>query len=275
LVFILIASHALLGCGSGASSSTPAGPAISPLTGNWNLFGSRTLLQYPFLSLTLIVNGNEIIAQGDQSVQCPNLSGSGGTVGLTGQIAADGTFELSDVGRNSSFLFSIMGTVPPSGSSTWAGTYTLTTAPASAGCTINQTAPFTATAFAPLDGTYTGTLIEGSSASPTGSATVSLNVSQGSAIVAQSPAPSYLPLTATIAVTGFSCFTHGTSSTISGASVVKGDVSDIMFNMDDSSQVILSGHLDGTDSSQLNQTNLAILSGQCSGTGAFGTLTRQ
>jgi hypothetical protein len=275
LVFILIASHALLGCGSGAPPATPAAASASPLTGNWNLLGNPTLQQYPSLSLTLFVNGNQITAQGQDFVLCPNLDGGGGSVGLTGQVAADGTFELSDVGSNNSFLFAITGTIPPTGSSIWAGTYTLTTSPANTGCTINQTAAFTATAFAPLDGTYTGTLLEGTTASPTGSVTVSLSVSQGATAAYLPPGQAYMPLTATIAISGVPCFTHGTNSTILGASVLKGDYSAITFNMDDGSQVILFSYLDGTDSSELVQASLDISTGQCSGTGAFGTLTRQ
>jgi hypothetical protein len=269
---LLIASQALTGCGSGASSSTQAASSVSPLTGNWNLLGNRTLQQYPLLSLALVVNGNQITGLGDQLVLCPNLSGGGGSAYLTGQIAADGTFELSDAGSNNSFLFSITGTVPPPGSSTWTGTYTLTTSPAYTGCTLNQSAPFTATAFAPLDGIYTGTLIEGSTASPTGSVIVSLNVSQGSALPSF---PRGLPLTATITVTGFPCFTHGANSTLPGGSVVEGDRSAIVFFMDDGSQVGLTGDLASTDASVLSQASLVILSGQCSGSGAFGTLTRQ
>jgi hypothetical protein len=270
LVVILAASYALIGCGSGTSGSTQA---VSPLTGNWNLFGNRALQRYPSLSLAIVVNGNQISALGDGFAQCPNLSGGGGSAELTGLIAADGTFELSDAGSNDSFIFSVTGTVPAQGSSTWAGTYMLTNSPAYTGCTLNQTAPFTATAFTPLDGTYTGTFVEGtSSASSTGSAAVSLTVSQDPAVISY---PRGLPLTATITVTGFPCFTHGTSSTLPGGSVVEGDLVAIMFNMDDGSQVGLIGDLASTDASVLSMASLEIFSGQCSPGGAFGTLTRQ
>jgi hypothetical protein len=274
---LLIASQALIGCGSGmspAATTNTTSPSPAALTGNWNLLGNRALQQYPLLSLTLVVNGNQITATGDGLVECTN-SGGGGTLGLSGQIATDGTFELNESpGNQSSFLWAITGTAPPPGGSTWTGTYTLTSSPAYTGCTIKQSGPFTATTLPPFSGTYTGTLLEGLTSSPTGSVTISVDVAQGAAVMLP-PVQSYLPLSGTITVSGSPCFTHGTSSTTPGAAVVKGDTVAIAFNMDDGSQAVVNGFFPSPDQSALSLALFATLSGQCSGTVYGGTLTRQ
>jgi hypothetical protein len=273
---LLIASQALIGCGSGTTPATTTKPSPAALTGNWNLLGNRALQQYPLLSLSLVVNGDQITAMGDGLAQCPNGSGGGGSVELSGQVAADGTFELTESPVNqSSFLWAITGTAPPPGGSTWTGTYTLTISPAFTGCPIIQTAPFTATAFPPFGGTYTGTLSQGLTPSTTGSVTISVNVTQGAAVVAQSPAPSYLPLSGTITVSGSPCFTHGTSSTTPGAAVLRGDNPAIIFDMDDGSQAVISGFFASPNQSALNQAIFSIFSGQCKGNVYGGTLTLQ
>src|ERR1700733_8437352 len=102
LVMLLIASQALIGCGSGTTPATTTKPSLAALTGNWNLLGNHALLQYPILSLTMIVNGDQITAMGDGLAQCPNGSGGGGSVELSGQVAADGTFELNESPGNQS-----------------------------------------------------------------------------------------------------------------------------------------------------------------------------
>lgn len=233
--------------------------------------GSREPQQYPLLSLAIIVNGNQITAKGDDFVQCPNSGGGGGgTVGFTGQIAADGTFELNTPSGNyPSFVWTINGTVPPAGESTWSGTYSLTTSPSYTGCTINQGASFTATAYPTFDGTYAGTLLAGSALSPTGSVTISLDVAQGAAVTSPQP---IIPITGSITVVGSACFTHGTSTTSSG---VGGDYAGIFFNMDDGSQVAITGFFASQDESTLTETSLVIFGGQCSQNAYAGTLTRQ
>jgi hypothetical protein len=273
----VIASQLLLACGTGTSSSTTSTvPSPDALTGNWNLLGDRALQQYPLLSLSLIVNGDQITAQGDSNVMCPNGDGGGGTVGLSGQIAADGTFALNEsAGNQSSFLWAITGTAPPTGSSTWTGSYTLTTSPTYMGCTINQTAAFTATALPPFNGTYAGTLVEGLTASPTATATVTLDVSQGAAVVSLPPGLSYLPLSGSIMIAGSPCFTHGTSITTPGGDIIKGDYLAMAFAMDDGSQAVLSAFCASPDETTLTGVLFSSITGQCAQTVYGGTLTRQ
>ena len=275
VALLSIVSQVLIGCGSTSPAGNATAPSSAALTGNWNLLGNRSLQQYPLLSLAIVVDGNQITAQGDSLVLCA-LGGGGGSVGLSGQIAADGTFSLNEaVGDPSSFQWAITGTAPPPGGSTWTGTYKLTTSPTYSGCTLNQTAAFTATELPPFDGTYVGTFFEGPQSSPTATVAVTINVSQGSGALSEGTGQAFFPLSATLTVSGSPCFTSGTSSTILGGSVVKGDSVGMNFNMNDGSQAVLFGDYASPDESTLTQVSLGILNGQCGQTSYSGTLTRQ
>jgi hypothetical protein len=278
LVLILIASHALIGCGAVTCSPTPAAASVSPLSGNWNLAGNRALSQYPLLSLALIVDGNQITANGDDLVQCSNLSGRvGGTIFLTGQIASDGTFALTEspAGGHNSIQVAVTGTAPSADSNIWTGTYSFTDMAGYTSCIVNQTGPFTAAALAPLSGTYTGTLNEGNNAS-TGSVTVILDVSQGAATGSTSAYPGYpyLPLTATVTVSGSPCFNSGATNTTS-VSNIQGDHANLSFTMSDGSQAFIEAVFASPDESSLNMVSFPVFGGQCNGAGYVGTLTKQ
>ena len=281
LVVILIASHALIGCGSGTSSSTPTAGRPEPalLTGNWNLAGNRALAQYPLLSVALVVNGNQITANGDDLVQCSNRQAeAGGTFSLTGQIASDGTFQLAETptgAQYDSIQRAISGTAPAPGTDTWTGTYSFTDLAGYTSCIVSQTGPFTATALAPFNGAYTGTLVEPNTAS-TGSLTVSLDISQGAATGSTTTYPGYpyLPLTATIAVSGSPCFNSGATNTLS-VSDIQGDQAFLSFTMSDGSQVLIAAVFASPDESSLSMVSLAVFTGQCSGNVYLGTLTEQ
>jgi len=249
------------------------------LNGNWNLAGNRALAQYPLLSVALTVNGSQITASGDDMVQCANRQGEvEGTFSLTGQIASDGTFQLAETpasAQSASIQLAISGTAPATGADTWGGTYSFTDPASYTNCTVNQTSPFTATALAPFDGTYTGTLIEATSA-PTSTVTLSLNVSQGAATGSTSTYPGYpyLPLTATVAVSGSPCFTSGVINT-SSVSDIQGDQAFLSFTMSDGSQALITAVFASPDESSLSMASLSVFSGQCKGTGYLGTLTKQ
>jgi hypothetical protein len=281
LLVILIASYALIGCGSGTSTPTSGPPVPALLTGNWNLAGNRALAQYPLLSVALVVNGNQITANGDFMVQCSNSQGrTGGSFSLTGQIASDGTFQVAETPSGAQFdsiQLAISGTAPAAGTGTWTGTYSFTDLAGYTSCIVDQTGPFIATALAPFSGTYTGTLIEGTPASPIASISVSLSVSQGAA----APFPPsyfnsgyYLPLTATVAVSGSPCFTSGATNTLS-ASDIQGDRANLSFTMSDGSQAFIAAVFASPDESSLSMVLFSVFGGQCSGTGYAGTLTHQ
>jgi hypothetical protein len=279
--FTLIASQLLIGCGSSGNFTTPALPNTAALNGNWLLAGNQQARQYPSLSVALIVIGSQIYARGDMTVPCSNSPGGGvgGGLSLTGQINPDGSFHLGEVSygglpNGNSIQLSIDGSAPASGSRTWTGTYSFTDLAGYTSCIVNLTAPFTATALAPINATYAGTLPSGSS----GSITVGSSLVQGASTTLPGSLGSveaFLPLSGTITVSGSPCFTHGTSSAINGNSQIEGDISVLNFTMDDGSNVWLTGWLSSPDQSVMYPATLIVMGGNCNQNNYFGTLIRQ
>ena len=280
LAALAIASQFLIGCGTSSTSFTPAAPSTASLNGNWYATGNRQTHQYPFLSLALIVDGSQITANGDMMVPCSNVSGlaTGAGFTLTGQISSDGSFHLGEISAggipiNSSIQLAIDGSAPASGLGTWTGTYSFTDLAGYTSCIVNLTAPFTATALAPINATYAGTL----TGSP-GSVGVSATIVQGASISLPEPGGtvySYLPLSGTITVSGSPCFTHGTASATAQNNQIEGDISNLNFTMDDGSTVWLSGYFTGPDETVMDQAIFAAINGNCSQNSYAGTLTRQ
>jgi hypothetical protein len=271
LAVIVIASQAILGCGT--LNPSPSSSAAS-LNGNWDLTGSQTLYQYPYISVALAVEGNEISAQGDMMVSCTNSWGiaTGGGFDLSGHIAADGTFTLNESsGNQNSIQLVIAGAVPPNGADAWTGSYSFSDLAGYSGCIVNQTGSFTATELAPINGTYAGAL------TGSGNVVVSTTLTQGA--VTSSPGPTgspvyYLPISGTITISGSSCFTHGTSS-VSTFNRIGGDIFELNFTMDDGSQILLGGQFTSSDESAFIPGSFVVNGGQCNDDHYNGTLTRQ
>jgi hypothetical protein len=276
--FAAVVGVLLSGCGS--SMPVVSSSVTSALAGNWNLVGSGAFVTFPSISLAIFVNGNQVSATGTELIGCAT-GGGGGSVSLSGQIAADGTFQLVEPSTSLSTLngstvqLAIKGSVPADGSSTWSGTYAFTVTP-TAGCIASQSGSFTAAAIPAFTGTYVGTLTQGVSGPSIGA---SLSVTQGSQTaspLAIAGVPQYyLPLTGTITVTGVSCFTHGTMST-NAINEIEGDRVSMIFTMDDGSQLFVNGSFSGTDDTSVQVTGLESLHSACSSnTGYFGTIARQ
>jgi hypothetical protein len=280
LAAIAIASQVLIGCGTSSTSFTPAAPSTASLNGNWYVTGNRLARQYPYLSVALIVDGNQIAANGDRWIPCSNVAGlaAGGSFNLTGQINSDGTFHLGEVSfggvpNSSSIQVAIDGSAPTGGSSTWTGTYSVTDLAGYTSCIVNLTAPFAATALTPINATYAGTL-----AGSPGSAIISATIAQGAGISVLGPGGTvegaYLPLSGTITVSGSPCFTHGTASATAENNQIEGDIGTLNFAMDDGSVLWLTGYF-SSDESTMNPAMFAVIGGNCSNNTYNGTLTRQ
>jgi hypothetical protein len=279
LCFILIASQLLVGCGSPGNLTASASPNTAALNGNWYITGNRQLVQYPFITVALIVNGNQIYAVGDMVVTCTNWPGSanGGYFTASGEISPDGTFHLGNYSlggmpTSAHVQLEIDGSVPKNGSGTWSGTYSLADPTGYTDCLVNQTASFTATALAPINATYGGILI-GSS----GNLTVHATIAQVAGVTVSGPgtAYSYLPLNGTITVSGSPCFTHGTSPSPNNGGQIEGDFADLGFVMDDGSQLWLEGFVTAPDEAGMNPALALVIGGKCNQNNYQGTLTRQ
>src|SRR5215471_6271495 len=87
----------LIGSSLGMAEELPK--ASSALSGNWHLSGSFGYpVDGPRLIVSLIVEGGKIIGGGDLHMVCEvEHAGLGTSFFLVGQIAADGSFTLTDL----------------------------------------------------------------------------------------------------------------------------------------------------------------------------------
>jgi hypothetical protein len=269
---ILLLTAGLTSCGS---SPAPVPRLPANLNGNWSMGGNRALRQYPVLSTALIVTGDQITAQGDMLVPCTNKPDSGvdSAFWLSGQIAADGTFQLTQSSPRAITVV-LNGSVPKDATG-WSGSITTTDSPGLPGCFSTQTNAFVATPLAPLNGTYTGTLFG------TG-VNVSLQISQGApATVTASSAFDYVyvPLNATITVLGSTCFKQGTTASkgsITNVSSIAGDLINLDFIMDDTSTLMVSGWLADSSQTTISHASFTRLGfGNCTNSTPTTTLSRQ
>lgn len=275
---LLFLSIGLTSCARIISSSD------SPLDGNWHIAGeegNRILppLQSPLLTFAIGVSGNSIYANGNVGVICSSGTGAeGGSMQLTGQIASDGTFLMSNSNEPlDSIQITIQGKVPAPGSTTWSGNYTVTSgSTAVVGCTFNLSGNFVASLYPPLNGTYSGTITGQGLGS---GITVTTEITQGAFTSAKfSPsAPSFyfIPLSATISVSGSSSFTTGATTAIQllpGSSSVGGNAFELTFLMNNGSTLTLFGWFSDPSESTLQIEGPLSTSGNLFGS---GTLTRQ
>ena len=271
LVPLLLSGLCLVSCNQ--SNYQPR----SALNGNWHIAGTEFFQQYPLLTLALVVSGNTVYGSGDVGVNC---SGSGSSVGsslsVTGQIASDGSFLLTNSASPlDSIQVAIQGKVPAAGSKSWAGTFTLTNAVTQTLCVFNVSSDFVATAYAPLDGTYDGTL---AGQGPGPGITVATQISQGvfTSFPRQSPLPPiyYIPLSATITVSGSPCFTSGTPSN-DFLNSIGGNSFALSYAMNDGSTLLVNGWFTDSSESTLQLEVVTVIGGKCNGADYSGTLTRR
>jgi len=155
----------LVSCG-GHSTSVSQTPDYSTFYGNWRLVGQSSLPAPPFsaqsdyIGLAIDVIGNTIYARGDAFAVCAQgTSTIGSSISTSSPISTDGSFLLANSASPLSTLqYTIKGSAPPAGASTWQGSYTLSNSLTSTSCTFNQSGAFSATPYAPFHGTYAGTL---------------------------------------------------------------------------------------------------------------------
>jgi hypothetical protein len=278
-------SALFLACGCGTTSgagtaSGASGCAVSgaALDGNWNIVGTGALNStgYPSLAFSLVAHGEQLYASGDMAVSCGPTGGGGGSITLTGQIAADGSFQLTQlaptgVTLDGSFINVVVnGTVPAPGATSWSGSYSMQNAAGTTGCVTNNSGTFTAAPFTPFTGTYAGNLSGTQSSIP-----FSFTVTQGAPaeFTTGLGMQYYLSVTGTVSVTGIPCFTQG-SAIGSALNQVAGNNVQLDYQMTDGSELIFSARLASVQSAMLDVVSVAILGGQCNGFYS-GTLARQ
>lgn len=281
------------------SASTCVGQnGSSPLDGNWQIIGNREQKQYPLISIAIHVNGDQVTASGDywiayspQKTCFPQGKGRGGTIALTGEVHADGTFILRNkpepVFHGSTEhrvrqQIIVAGSVPPPGSTTLTGHYAVSDQ-LGPECTVEQAGNFTASILDPLTGTFSGPvlmlypmgpLVPPGYRGPT-HLELSINVVQGSVVSYERMRGSaaYIPLTGTIEVSGSPCFTYGTANA-SISNRLLGDLALIDFEMNDGSELSVRSYINpkaGAISIQLSR----VKGGKCDKQTLAGMLSRQ
>jgi len=275
----------LCGCGSSASSG---GSATSPLAGNWLIVGpmptSGLNLSNGFrLAMTFDVTGNNIVATGFGDDACNGSLGYtfGFGSGVTGMVAADGSFKLqsslgtSGLVRIAPVTMSVTGMVPKTSGSPWAGSYSVAFAnniPQT--CDLSGSGTFTATSFPLVGGVYTGTASSTTSVngvSTTTTMALQVTLQQGGSRT--DPATGHTvttntALTGSIKVQGSPCFSSGTMGSVSPVGVLGNEVN-AAFTMDDGSTLVLIGTLTDASEAKIATDIVLIQGGHCGGNGTF------
>ncbi|MGO9519428.1 MAG: hypothetical protein ACLPND_20520 [Candidatus Korobacteraceae bacterium] len=268
LVAILTAGS-LAGCG-GKAPISPITPPSTPanITGNWELTAQPTFNAPTPIAVYLTSNAGSVsgIAEGPPAVD--NLCTSSGCCGtpigvfynvpLTGTVDGGGNLKLGTA-AGAIPAFAMTGTA--SGSNLSNGSFTL-----SGTCTAQGT--ITGTEYAPLDGTYAGTVTSQGTGQ---SFTISAHLDQSSA----PNTDGYLGLGGTVDVTGDSCLSSGGGTPISLSGSYLGNNFNTDLTPSSNQTLALTGTL-SLDGKTL-EINYGVYpgSGSCNDDWGTGTLTLQ
>lgn len=262
--------------------TTPATVVASPLDGNWLITGNRQRKQYPALSMLIHVNGSQIVAAGSSMTVCSNSAAMfGGNFDLYGEIETDGTFTLHPPPLPFAVQLTIVGKVPPAGSTNWNGTYTLSQKPGAQGsaCAFERKGSFNASLLPSLPTGFSGQLELGYPwPPPQGSSPeylnktsrqLKVNIAVEQSGLVFNEADTYLPLSGTIQIEGCPCFSHG-MAVGDHDNRMKGESVRMKFKMDDDSELFVFAYY------RSHETGLSFMShvrdGKCAGLGFDGTL---
>lgn len=272
----------LLFCLVLTSCVQPIRSSYAALEGNWHIAGQLgpgplQLVQSPLIAFSMGASGNSVYANGSIDVTCANGGAIGGSMYLTGSIASDRSFTLTNASvPEDSIQITIHGIVPTSGATTWAGSYTLVNA-SNTSCVFSQSSDFAATPYPPLNGTYSGTITGPGFGS---GIAVTVQISQGPFTSAPSPTSStptyFIPLSSTISVVGSSSYTAGATSAKGIPMLtdgVAGNYFGLNYTMNDGSTLFMTGwFLDSSEST----LEVQVIGGFGSSTiSNICTLTRQ
>ena len=246
----------------------------------WLLFGTLPSSEFSFgavpqpgLAVTFDVRDHAIAAADSFQFACDTgaVSTSGDGPQLTGTVTQDGHFTVTPgtPGNFPGVSITVQGAVPRQDGGAWTGTYTASTSGKPV-CRLSRTATFTATPISAVQGTYTGTgsaevLDEITSTSSKQMLSLSMTLQQGATLYRPRLAPlanSALALSGTISLHGIPCFIKGTTSTESESTIAGNRIGPV-FDMDDGSQVLVSGYLKDVDAMGLQGLSLRVRGGKC------------
>jgi hypothetical protein len=243
----------------------------SALNGNWHLMGMNAPMsrwRLPFLSLAIEVDEDKLYGRGNFIAACQDRRHlAGGTIVFTGRIASDGTFEAN--ADRKQIRYSIRGTMPAPGDTSWQGSYAMKNLSAESDCILDESGVFTATRYTPFTGTYSGILTHNEDRATGVAVTVQVTQGEAGEYVRQGYS---IPLGGRITVFGVPCFTHGTATNTRDNSI-QGDHFFLTFSTEDGALLHLSGErfFDESDESTIKDAVMTVEGGRCGG-GWGGTL---
>lgn len=265
-------------------SLTEIQPTASPLNGNWIVLGAFND-KGPDLSMVIGLEGTHLHASGKFGFSCSNdehqlpNSGVGGSFNLTGELAADGSFTLSDAPQHpltnsdtSPGMLTITGTVSV-GEQRWTGSYHWTHLKPP--CVFDTSGELDVRRLPAMQGTYVGTAL----VSPDGrrSVNVTLTMDQASTIKERSSpigTQLFIPLSASIEIKGGSCLLHGNSKPLTISTLI-GNSAGLVFKMDDGSVLTVSALLMDISGSTISFSTYKVQGGPCDGQSFFQSILTQ
>lgn len=236
---------------------TPTG-----LTGNWKFQVTTPSGTVPFTSLAGFINETSATSGSSDSVTAALQAQSTTCFLGTTLIPLQGTVKQNQL---SLYSFSVVGqfvsinATEDSTDTHLSGTYSI-----GGGCSDGASGALTGTRYAPLTGTYSGSVTGSNPAKM-----IHLNLSQQQ----QGLGDGTFSISGSATISGFSCFTKGTL--LSTESSVLGSAVNLTLSTDDlnGAQIALSGTFDpAADTVSLN--SIRITGGSCAGSAGGATLTR-
>lgn len=249
---LLVAGGLLSGCGG--TVGFPLGANVSTsVTGNWQFSATDTTGAPAFTSFAGFIDEPTSgaltavfqVQPGTCYLGAPTLPSSGTVTGTA--------VSLSSFAVNGQYLY-----ITSTANATYdqlTGSYQI-----SGGCANGNTGTFSGTRYAPLKGTYTGTLGSASQAA-------TFTLTQG----ALGNGSGYSPVTGSGTVTGVSCFTSATLNQSEGE--VIGSAVQLNFTATDGEILSVVGTFD-PQAKMITITSTTISGGSCAGSLGSGSLTQ-
>ena len=219
------------------------------------------------VAVSLGVGGTTIYGSANVQSVC---SGGGpfqeGFVGaISGTVNEDGTFSagFSSI-QSPAQTLTIQGTVPTSAGVGWAGKVSFSTVAGPASCASSFSNTFTAVPVASVAGTFSGSgeltyAYATSGLAPAPGTPYSMGVS-----LTQGGVGAVSPITGTIQLSGFSCFTSGTINKEPGSDI-ESNLLNLNFTMNDGASVLLVASVNNTAGTQLAVSRIIVGGDSCAG----------
>ena len=248
------------GSGSSGGSGSTGGTAVN-VTGNWQIQLTPTNSPAPISSMAGYLHqqgqGTSQFLTAALQAQTSGCFADASTVPMYGGTSGSYVNLTSFAVDNQTLSINVQAN---SGGNQFTGVYSI-----AGGCADGAKGTATGTEYAPLTGTYTGSVMGSSPA-----VQLSLSLSQ----TAEGTGIGDFPVSGSATFSGISCFSQGTLDSQSGS--VIGNTVSMLFNTNDSAgaQLQMAGTMDSA-ANTLTISSIEMTGGSCSGSLGSATLVRQ